>query len=546
MKRILPSLLIGFLLASPVAFAQAGKVQWAAERPERVQPGTGQGRTVTMTPAVPLDSTKLHELDARLAAYFQTLEAEPVAVKNRESDFLIGNTPEGPLRDHVAWTIYKWYLESPLMGDEGVSVHVADAWILTGRVRARSEIERMNARLFADFNRQSLLGMPAPPLVLSCPAITGEPPAAAAEDRSGAKTIEGRGEPVPPAVDSLRIGGPADRYRILFFYDTECAKCKLEVILLRRLLDDNDWPVDLYAVYTGTDPDAWAGWRANRLRLAAANTRTFHLWDPEVKSDYQRKYGVLRTPRIFLLDRDGLIVGRGLNPAALKQLMDGVMDAEEYEYGGKDSRDFFDRLFATYGDTLSTAGVLSAAKLLQERTLDRGDTSSFKHMEGDLLYWLSSQRGEAFRNGTLPFIQEYVRTRPSVWRTEDDSLRIVGMADMLEDLVSRTPVGSKLPQVPIPGWKRLRHRGGYVIFYTSGCDVCQSELAAADSLLAAKQFSKGRRPLLLRVDVDELLTSRPELADYLFQTFDLSILPYTMQIGRRGRVLRKYLSLTCL
>lgn len=491
---------------APLTFAQTG----GSHLPD----GSVQSASVPVP-----DSAVLQALDARLAAYFKTLEAEPVEVKNEECDFLIENTPEGPLRDHVAWTIYDAYLASHLMGDEGVSVHVADAWILPGKVGARSEIDRINASIFADFNRQSLLGMPAPELVLATP-----------EDDSGQRT--------------LRVGGASERYRVLFFYDTDCAKCKLEVVQLCNLMNESDVPVDVYAVYTGSDAEAWTDWRETRMRLTAFASRLFHGWDPEVRSDFQQKYGVLQTPRIFLIDPNGIIIGRGLDTAALKQLLDSVFASQSYEYGGEEALGLFDRLFATYGDTLRTEDVLHTADLLKQRTLDRGDTLSFKHLEGDYLYWLAMRPEEVFRNGTEPFIREYVLSRPDIWNTTDDSLQVVGMAEMMMDLLSRAAVGAKLPDMPIDGWKKLQRRGGYLLFFTEGCEVCEAELAAADSLWVAAP--RCRRPVIVRVNVDEVLTEQPELANALFRDFDLSVLPNVLQIDCKGRVARKYMSLAAV
>ena len=86
------------------------------------------------------------------------------------------------------------------------------------------------------------------------------------------------------------------------------------------------------------------------------------------------------------------------------------------------------------------------AKALESSTLAKSDTLSFKHLEGDLLYWLTSRRDELSKEGTLPFINEYILSRPGIWNTQDDTLKVVGLARMMKDLLSRTPVGSKLPK----------------------------------------------------------------------------------------------------
>ena len=391
-----------------------------------------------------VDSTRLAELDKRLDKYFQILEPESVDVKSRECDLLIDSAKDSLLRQHIALKAYEHYLNSTLMGDEGVAVHLTDAWFAPGLVSMGGEEVLFNAKIFADFNRQSLLGKPAPSFAM--------------------ESFEG---------DSVSFGGRSERYRVLLFYDTDCAKCKLELMRLRPLLDSRDWPVDLYAVYTGCDKESWGRWLSERMNINAPRTRIFNLWDPEVKSDYQMKYGVLQTPRMFLIDKEGTIIGRGLDSDALERLLDITLPGfVDYEYGSAASAALMDDLFASYdessSDSLSHRGsdssrmhpdrspspsrrptptrILSMAKVLETSTLSKADTLSFKHLEGDLLYWLTSRRDELSKEGALPFINEYILSRPGIWNTQDDTLKVVGLARMMKDLLSRTPVGSKLPK----------------------------------------------------------------------------------------------------
>ena len=139
---------------------------------------------------------------------------------------------------------------------------------------------------------------------------------------------------------------------------------------------------------------------------------------------------------------------------------------------------------------------------------------------------------------------------------------------MMKDLLSRTPVGSELPKAKnlILGsssvesqsnttvrpdhfqeqpdvnssllrdwtrkWNRLRGKGGYIVFHTEGCPVCKAELAVADSL--------GLKTL--EVNVDEIMVSAPDLAKALLDTFDLSSMPFIIEVGRHGIIRRRYVS----
>lgn len=553
-----------------------------------------------------VDSTRLAELDKRLETYFQILEPEGVDVKSRECDLLIDSAKDSLLRQHIALKAYEHYLNSTLMGDEGVAVHLTDTWFAPGLVSMGGEEVLFNARIFADFNRQSLLGKPAPSFAM--------------------ESFEG---------DSVSFGGCSDRYRVLLFYDTDCAKCKLELMRLRPLLDSRDWPVDFYAVYTGGDKESWGRWLSERMNINAPRTRIFNLWDPEITSDYQMKYGVLQTPRMFLIDKEGTIIGRGLDSDALERLLDIALPGfVDYEYGSAASAALMDKLFATYDDPdrslslskrrLRQSGwfdrltnrktrspslskrpaptrILSMAKALESSTLAKSDTLSFKHLEGDLLYWLTSRRDELSKEGTLPFINEYILSRPGIWNTQDDTLKVVGLASMMKDLLSRTPVGSKLPKAKdlisksslaesqsntIAQPDRLQEQDE-VNNHNQASDrsleqVGASAMAHGDHTLI--QPRNDANALFLRdwtrkwnrlrgkggyivfhtegcpvckaelsaadslglrtldVNVDEIMVTNPALAKSLLDTFDLSSMPLILQVSRHGIILRRYLS----
>ena len=140
------------------------------------------------------DSAKLAALDGRLAEYFALLEYQDVSVKIEECDTLISSAKDSSVRRHIALKAYGHYLDSRLMGDEAVAVHLADRWFISGKIRMGSATDLMNARIFADFNRSSLIGKQAPVATF-----------------------------VGPQGDSVTLGGPRDIQPVLFFYDTDCA-----------------------------------------------------------------------------------------------------------------------------------------------------------------------------------------------------------------------------------------------------------------------------------------------------------------------------------
>lgn len=237
------------------------------------------------------DSALLASLDAKLDEYFAVLEVQDITVKVEECDFLISSTADSLLRQHVALRCYDHFLNSKVMGDEAVAIHLVDEWFASEKVKMADDVDLLNAKLYADFNRNTLLGCPAPRLTLS--------------DSVGAP------------VRLPTVG----RVSVLLFYDTGCVKCRMETILLKQVLRSGKYPLDFYAVYTGTDADAWQEFVARNYDYQTPSVTVYHLWDPELESDFQRLYGVLQTPRMFLIAPDGEIIGRGLDTEALVKLL---------------------------------------------------------------------------------------------------------------------------------------------------------------------------------------------------------------------------------
>ena len=235
--------------------------------------------------------TDFDKLESKLLEYACTLDLEPEDVRNAECDMLIESAKDSLVRQFVALKLYELYADPRVMGTESTAVYLVDKWFSTGKVKMHSDFELFNAEIFADFNRQSLLGCPAPPVVM--------------EDSYGARV-------------SLFENGGTGRYAVLYFYDTDCITCKMMSPRVTRILDGRKESLDIYPVYTGSDYDAWMRYIASHF----FSEKYHNLWDPKFDSGFQEKYGVLSTPKLFLVAPDGTILGRGLDATALETLLD--------------------------------------------------------------------------------------------------------------------------------------------------------------------------------------------------------------------------------
>ena len=465
--------------------------------------------------AVPLDSAVVAALDSKLDEYFAALEREPVQVKISECDFMLESCTDPLVKQYVAIRIYDHFLGSKVMGDEAVAVHMVDDWFEPGKVSMYSDIDLLNAKVYAQFHRSSLIGSPAQELQLRSPG--GEPVSAPAE-----------GEVC-----------------VLFFYDTSCSKCKLETLRLSGFLPNIDVPLKFYAIYTGVFREQWEDYIAARWNFDTPSVELIHVWDPELESGFQMLYGVLQTPQMVLVDRDGVIVGRSLDTEALSKLLPSLFP-ESYEYGEDSSKELFDTLFGGGGH--SAANILETAQYIKDRALERSDSTLCRHMLGDMLYYLMDTPGEEAKLALQAFIKLYIDGDPAMWTGPAEQQRVVGLAEICSDLLGRVPVGSRIPKAKVRGvlmkapspvdlsavrtysLRRLRGRPSYVLFHTPGCSTCDAELEAVGKVFESEPHARV------------LLVNPEENGTEILDLFDLSVLPFALSMDRKGTVQRKYIS----
>ena len=509
------------------------------------------------------DSSKFAALGLKLAEYYDAMKHESLAVQESECYFLIETATDLTLRQYIAQNIYDHFSASPVMGAENVAVHVFDKWFADGTLQMSSPEAYHDARTYADFNRQSLIGCRAPSLELESP--------------------DGQ------VVNIFDNGG----FSILFFYDADCAKCKLQISLLNALFKAKNYPVNLYAVYVGDDRQKWTECMSGLF--FSSDVSICHLWDPTLESDFQRRYGVTQTPRMFLISPDGTIIGRGLDAVALESMLDGLFAPKEMVYGGRESEELFDGIFAASGGTPSVGAVKGISDYVYDKTLAVGDTLMFKQLAGDYLYYLSTRSGEGFKEGMRYHIDKNILSQDKVWTMQDDSLKVVGFAQIMSDLLSKALPGSRIASMKVPGelytaqhsgevtgdrsnvndgfkksdkpkivrrkLDRLNGDENIIIFYTEGCEVCAAEKAAAMEYLSSDASHKTGGHMsthdaddscrsdapgkinVFMVNVDAIMASDPSLASRLIDTFDLSSLPYIIRTDRSGTIQDRYLSL---
>lgn len=308
---------------------------------------------------------------------------QPSDIISRADAFIrTGKSPEETAR--IAYYMYNYYRNSKIMGYDEVAVYIADTYFISGRYTLPDEEKMLEMRLFAEANRHSLIGMQAPELTLQDPA--------------GAM------------VDIL----PGDQdYTVLYFYDDECASCIRTTPALMQYMMRSSTGINfsVYMIYTQDDRDSWMEYirRAIAPFSLPSNVKVTHLWDPDMTSGFVTKYGVVSTPKLFLLDRNGVIIGRDLTPTALGQ----VVEVQESQLNPTER--IFEQIFSPLANTSDTTLI---TKEIDTFFQDSKDNPEFFHELFYTLYqYLKTSTSYPLQQGAAYLANKYIASMPEMWET---------------------------------------------------------------------------------------------------------------------------------
>ena len=292
-------------------------------------------------------------------------------------DDMIAAAQSTELQSRLAHTAYEFFYNPSIMGQEGVAVHIAQKWFLDGPLHWPNEEGKFMLRTFVEFNRHSLIGMEAPQLELT--------------DTTGNKV-------------SLR--DMAGEYTIVYFYTDDCRTCIKETPQLVDLVNEfDDGVLSVYAVYANDNQQRWKEYIEKELFIFNPFMEWINVYDPDYSSGFQLLYNVVKTPQMYLLDRDKKIIGRGLSVKNLKELLaEKVRERDEM-------RNFIEEFFLP----------LAAAPKQIEEGIDMfynsaiNNPETFREFMRELFLTLGNSSEPALNDGAIYLAHKYIIGMPQMW-----------------------------------------------------------------------------------------------------------------------------------
>lgn len=313
----------------------------------------------------------------KMVQYLKLLQYNHNDTIIKHLDRLIAAGGNERLQNRLAGTAYEFFRDPEIMGQEGVAVHIAQQWYLSGRLDWPDPEGLFMLKTFVEFNRHSLIGMDAPGLAL-----------------------------VDTLGNKVSLREMEGEYTIVYFYADDCPSCRRETPQLVDFVNSYEGgPLAIYAVYANDNEQRWKEYINRELAIYHPFMNWVNVYDPDFSSGFQMLYNVVGTPQMFLLDREKKIVGRGLNVKALKELL------QEKNRQRDELRGFIGSWFEPIaGDT---AKIREGIGIFYSRT--SGDEELFREFFREIYYTLGQSQEYSLQEGAIYLAEKYITGMPQRW-----------------------------------------------------------------------------------------------------------------------------------
>ncbi len=106
-------------------------------------------------------------------------------------------------------------------------------------------------------------------------------------------------------------------YTVLFFWDSDCGICGKEITDLKKLYDQPDYDIEVYAINVNSDLDKWKKSLAEKEvpGINVNGTRS-------ATKDFHDLYDIYGTPVIYVLDKDKKIIAKRIGADKVAEVID--------------------------------------------------------------------------------------------------------------------------------------------------------------------------------------------------------------------------------
>ena len=480
--------------------------------------------------------------EEELRMILRTLDGKPVEELVAKIDQWMAAEKDSSARVRFAQTAFEHYGSSPIMGYERVALYLADNYLLTPGFGLSDE-EEFHITWYTQITRPNQIGATAPDLTFRDPL----------------------GYPIP--LHRL----PGD-YLVLWFVDDQCPICQSEYEHLNSWL--KEWisqptcNLPLVRCYVGDALSRWTTYREGHPLPQSDSLSVWDAWDPDFETGFQIHYGVISTPKLFLISHEDLIVGRNLNTESLRHLLQTKTDPN---YQKERLHQYFEALFSTI---LSSSGQdPEEDRWLVQYAIDglyqqnHEDSKAFREVFYELYQYLKSHPSYLLQEGAVYLGEQYILSQADLWlgQPAGDATFTQDQLDELAFAIAmfrRNPLGTvatdlKLQSLNGSAYWISDSQADYTLlyFYKTDCAACEAFTAElqrilsqfSDQNLQALAIYTGRKGRAWKRYAAKELDLFENLADLngnsgMFQTYNLSAVPVLYLLDDEKRVIAKDIS----
>jgi thiol-disulfide isomerase/thioredoxin len=230
--------------------------------------------------------------DNKLNQYFRSVFPVPDSL-NKECDMLLGKSKGAPdVFKYTLWWLTRFVDNSKVMGVDESFVYLVENYYMKG-----------DAFWMADSNVQKYV----------------EEAKKIAPNMIGQKAPDIRIPNIEGTVQPLSSVYPAHDYTLLTFWSADCGHCKKEIPQLDSIVKKyKSADIAIYGVHSENDDEKWRKFIAEK-KLGGS---WIHLHDPMRVGNWRSMYNISATPVMYLINKEGEIVGKKIDHTNLEGLLD--------------------------------------------------------------------------------------------------------------------------------------------------------------------------------------------------------------------------------